>query len=125
MKLIKQPEGSSLCGQACVAMLAGVSLEKSVSVFGKRGGTTTKEVIAALKKLGVKCGNKLFLAKNHIMTPICIAKLHFSWDKSHTHWTIYHNGVFYDPAIGKTERYPEGVRVTSFLPVYMEGSANE
>ncbi len=120
MKLIYQPEGSSLCGQACVAMLANVSLEKSVATFGKRGGTTTKEVVAALKALGVRCGNELLRTKNNAMTPVCIVKLHFDWDKIHTHWTIYNRGIFYDPAIGMTEKYQEGVRPTSFLPIFEE-----
>jgi len=60
MKLVRQPEGSSLCGQACVATIAGVSLEESIRAFdGTRGGTRTKQVINALRKFGIACGDKL------------------------------------------------------------------
>lgn len=120
MRLVLQPEGSSLCGQACVAMLADITLDQSITIFKRRGATTPKEVVSALHALGIKCGDKLLLARNHEMPPICMAKLHFAWDTAHTHWTVYNNGTFYDPAIGIVKEYPEGVRLTSFLPIFME-----
>jgi hypothetical protein len=40
IKWIQQPEGSSLCGQTCVAMIAGITLEESIGAFGgKKRGT--------------------------------------------------------------------------------------
>jgi hypothetical protein len=61
---IYQPPGSSLCGQTCVAMLAGISLEESISAFnGKRGGTLTRDVVDAFRKLGIHCGDKLIHLK--------------------------------------------------------------
>lgn len=119
MKLVIQPEGSNLCGQACVAMLTGIPLEKSIETFGRRGATTRGEVVAALKGLGVSCGDRLISAKTHPLPPVCIAKLRFDWDKNHTHWTVYNRGIFFDPAIGMLAQYPPGVRITSFLPVHL------
>ncbi len=123
---IFQPSGSSLCGQTCVAMIAEVSLEESIEAFGgKNGGTRTKDVVTALQKLGIQCDEKLTRFKG-ILPDVSIVKLHFD-DVTGTHWTLWCNGRFYDPSrygnsslnTSKTE-YPEGVRITSYLPIFME-----
>lgn len=117
MNLILQPEGSYLCGQTCVAMIAGVTLEKSIAIFGKRSGTSTKDVVRALRALGVDCGDGLILARTHKRPPLCMAVLHFDgiWQ---THWTIWNGDHFVDPSIGLVAEYGEGVRVTSYLPIF-------
>jgi hypothetical protein len=118
LKLIRQPENSSLCGQACVATIVGVSLEESIAVFGTKGGTRTKQVIAALRKLGIKCGDGLVSLKKSQKPPLCIVKQHFD-DCKHTHWVVYNNGLYYDPDVGVYREYVEGMRETSYLPVYL------
>jgi hypothetical protein len=120
MKLLRQPEDSSLCGQTCVAMLAGVSLEESIKVFDTKGGTKTKQVLATLKHFGVKCGDLTRLKNGVKKSPICIVKLHFK-DCDDTHWTVYNCGIYYDPDLGVVAGYPkEWVRETSFLPIELE-----
>lgn len=118
MKLVRQPEDSCLCGQACVATIAGVSLEESIRAFGgKRGKTRTKEVAKALHDLGVTSGDSLTrISKNEGKPNCCIVKLHFK-NTENTHWTVYYNGLFYDPALGILKDYSEGTRQTSFLPI--------
>lgn len=115
-RYIRQPEGSNLCGQTCVAMIADIPLEESITAFGKRSCTTTKDVIKALRSLGISCGDSLISLKKQEKTPTCMVVLHFEGAK-HTHWTIYHDGLYYDPASGIGSGYPAGVRETSFLPV--------
>lgn len=126
MKLVRQPENSSLCGQACVATIAGVSLEESIAAFnGTRGGTRTKQVVEALRKLNISCGDKLVSLKKGIKPPVCIAKLHFN-DCKFTHWTVYYCGLYLDPDIGVLTGYCDGVRETSYLPIYIqEANQNE
>lgn len=121
MKLVRQPEGSSLCGQACVATIAGVSLEESIRAFdGTRGGTRTKQVINALRKFGIACGDKLLrITKKQNKTSTCIVTLHFDGCKG-KHWVVYHEGRYLDPDVGIVTKYPSYVRETSFLPVYLE-----
>jgi hypothetical protein len=119
IKWIQQPEGSSLCGQTCVAMIAGVTLEESIEAFGgKRSGTRTKDVVIALRKLGIN---------GQCYPDTCIVKLHFDGQKN-THWTIWHEGKFYDPEAYHNfflnefmggNKYWEGVRQTSYLPIFM------
>jgi hypothetical protein len=128
IKWLQQPEGSSLCGQTCVAMIAGITLEESIAAFGgKRSGTRTKDLVAALRKLGIDCGDPpLARIKYQCYPDTCIVKLHFD-NKTHTHWTLWHNGRYYDPDFtGQYTlncykgKYPEGVRATSYLPIYLE-----
>lgn len=59
MNLITQPPGSSLCGQACVAMIAGISLEESIKIFGHSHSSKTKQIIKALKSLGIYPSERL------------------------------------------------------------------
>lgn len=116
LNYVSQPEKSWLCGQACVAMLADITLTKSIAIFGKRSGTTTKDVIKALRSLGVNCGDKLISLKKQSKSPVCMVVLHDN--TKNTHWTVYCNGLYYDPAAGIGNVYPEIVRETSFLPIY-------
>jgi hypothetical protein len=96
---IFQPSGSNLCGQTYVAVIAGVSLEESIAAFGgKRGATRTKEVAAALRKLGIDFGDPLLVRMKGQEMPItCIAKLRFDDNRNNTHCTLWHKGQFYDP----------------------------
>lgn len=117
---LQQPEKSSLCGQACVAMIAGITLDESIKVFRTKGGTRTSDVYRALTTLGIKCGDKLVRLKDGIQKPnICIVKLHFS-DTKNTHWTVWNHNHFYDPGLEfPIEEYPKHlVRETSFLPIF-------
>jgi hypothetical protein len=126
-----QPLDSSLCGQTCVAMIAGISLEESIAAFGgTRGATRTKHLAEALQKLGVKCGDPPLTRLPNPwgwddLPMTCIVKIHFEWTKV-THWAIWHNNRFYDPSefghelLYKNITYPPGVRVTSYLPIFMQ-----
>lgn len=119
MKHINQPPGSSLCGQTCVAMIAGITLEESISVFGKSGETETREVITALNKLGISCGDKLIRVKKGVdLPPCCIIVLHYDGaPMRHWHWVVYYGGLYYDPAESIGTGYKAGVKITSYLPV--------
>jgi hypothetical protein len=130
IKWMQQPPGSSLCGQTCVAMIAGITLDESIESFGgKRGGTRTKELVAALRKLGINCGDPPLVRINGQCYPdTCIVKLHINHEdyKKSTHWVIWHEGRYYDPSlIGQYTlncykgKYPEGIRPTSYLPIFM------
>jgi hypothetical protein len=128
---MQQPEGSSLCGQTCVAMIAGVTLEESIAAFGgKRGATRTKDLVNALRKLGINCGDPpLVKIKYQCYPDTCIVKLHIDHPdlKKSTHWVVWHNGKYYDPSyLGQYTlycnkgMYPEGIRATSYLSIFME-----
>jgi hypothetical protein len=83
----------------------------------KKGGTRT---------LGVECGDPpLTRYRRDCLPDTCIVMLHFDFQK-HRHWVIWHEGRFYDPSIegdfvlNETKhKYPVGVRLTSYLPIFM------
>jgi hypothetical protein len=97
-----QPEESNLCGQTCVAMIAGVSVEEAVRIFGTKGKTRTKQVADALRSLGLECSDKLTRVPqqdDYKLPQTCIVKLKIDWHpKQHTHWTLWHKDRFYDPS---------------------------
>jgi hypothetical protein len=128
IKHMYQPVGSSLCGQTCVAMLAGITLDQAIEAFGgKKGGTRTKDVVAALRKLAINCGDPPLtrFTGDNCLPDTCIVKLHIDGAK-HTHWVVWHEGRFYDPSwygdscLNKTKnKYRQGIRHTSYLPVFL------
>ena len=138
IQLVKQPVNSRCCGQACVAMLAGVTLNESVRIFGKRSTTTTKDVVAALRKLGIQCGDRAVrLGKGVWKSGRCMVVVHAKGDKKYLHWVVYGDGRYYDPAAGiapglnephydpHTDEYREYEierYETSYLPVYRGGA---
>lgn len=124
MNLIIAPEGSNCCGQACVAMAAGVSLDRAIEAVGhkKQRGTRTKEIIAALHSLGIKTAAKVRpmsrtkpVLPKRAMVSICTNKVGREYKLGH--WLLYWDGVMYDPR----GTWPEGYRdwvITSFLEIY-------
>jgi len=93
-------------------MIAGISLDESIAAFGR--------------KLGIECGDPplIRIDGNCFISDTCIVKLHFDWI-SKTHWTVWHEGRYYDPSrvlaeqLANMGRYPDGVRATSYLPIYL------
>jgi len=99
MKHIYQPEGSKSCGQHCVAMIAGISVEESIAAFGHDKGTRRKAVIEVLKKLGLNPGKKAYRFILQKQLPeLCM--LIIKWDKKGSHWVVYNNGKIYCPLYG-------------------------
>jgi hypothetical protein len=126
MQLVLQPEGSSLCGQACVAMAAGVSLEAATKAVGhgKERGTYTREIIAALRALNISCADrcrrigrvKSFLPPRGLIV-ISRPKKEGRRRRSLFHWMLVWDGVVYDPGGCWPGGYVDW-RITSYLEIY-------
>ena len=101
MKHMRQPEGSNLCGQTCVAMLIGEkNLDYVISDMRKRGKTTRKDLYQALVDYGLKPGEKLI--RGYPATPDVTAIVRVKWkDINQTHWVVYQNAWVFDPALGE------------------------
>lgn len=103
MKLINQPELSSTCGQTCVAMIAGITLDESIKLFKFKGPTTTKQIAKVLRKLGFKCEDKLERFGSRFILPtdgIYLFKLKYNNKKGgRWHWVIWNGkeNCWYDP----------------------------
>lgn len=117
---IIQPEGSSLCGHCCVAMAADVSLDRAIEEIGHEHGSTTKDLIGALRSLGVGCADKMqrISKKRPIVPKRAIVLIHRPPDGPHrswqTHWMLAWDGEILDPG----NRWPDAYknwRITSYL----------
>lgn len=124
MNLVKQPPKSNCCGQACVATIAGISLDEAIALFGKRGKTRASDVREALRKRGFDPYGRLV---RMCKTSPWISRV---WDSATLvvkfkegkfgHWVVRHKGKFYDPACGvfrDVPKYLANAKVTSFLIV--------
>ena len=119
---IIQPPESSLCGHCCVAMAAGVGVERVIEEIGHEDGTTTKELVAALHALNVPCGGTLlrFSRVKPVLPKRCIVYIHRYGEKGREprgHWMLSWDGKIYDPG----GRWPEGYanwRITSYLEIF-------
>lgn len=121
MTLVSAPTGTSLCGQACVAMAAGISLAEAVKAVGheKAIGTETWEIVAALRKLGLKCADRCRRVSKRvpIYPPRALLVIRTK-NKKLYHWMLYWDGVVWDPR----EQYPnyDGWEVTSYLEIFKD-----
>lgn len=96
------------CGQAVIAMLAGVSVEDVISVVKTEKETTLKDMFSALEhyKISYQRERKQISEKNEL-PPICILSLETPkcW-----HWSLYFNGTFFDPEYGVLSDFPPSNR---------------
>lgn len=116
MNLIRQPRGSSLCGQACIATICEVSLDEACKMVGTKGYTTTKRLIQALTMMGMSTGSRL----KRGMPESGLAILKVTRFDGRSHWVIWKNGKFYDPAAGVFRGLPsylQNSKVTSHLRI--------
>lgn len=122
LQLVRQKPKSFNCGQCCVAMLAGVTRKQANKVFGSKGGTTTKQVVRALKKLGLAPAERVRTFRSEGSLPAtCLLRLKYA-GRAHGHWVVYNAGLIYCPGRGI---YPfaqllaaaPGTTCASYLPV--------
>ena len=100
MKLILQPEGSTICGQCCVAMIVGVPLKSCLNVFCHDWATSAKVVRWALKYYHYTPHKRLLRFKSEADLPaLCILKLAYRFQKM-GHWVVYNAGQVYCPTHG-------------------------
>jgi hypothetical protein len=121
MDHVQQPYGSNLCGQACIAMLSGSSLNDAVRLVGKSGLTRTRDLVAAIRTgrgflMGVRCPDSLIRLRENSLPRNCIVKAS-SPDRKRSHWMLIWKYVLHDPSV--TFLSPDVCRwdITSYLPL--------
>lgn len=125
MKLLKQPTDYS-CGQTCVAMIANVSPKEVIDIVNeeyKKGknwawrGTCARQLVKALKRLGIPSRRKLIKKKEGISLPsLCIVRLTITKERW-AHWAVHKNGHILDPYYGKDPNWPKKAHITSYLEI--------
>lgn len=104
MDVIIQPE-DGLCGQSCVAMLAGVTIAEVISVMDCREWQATMGmVVSALNYYGIDHSHVIIYTEGR---PAVLPKCCIMMEKMgrFCHYLIHFNGKFYDSNLGVLEEY--------------------
>lgn len=120
----------SNCGQSCVAMLAGITIELAEKIIGHGHETRTRELVAALRSLGIQCGDRLRRMTPYTELPataiVKVVRYRHGRPCVHdAHWVVRHDGDIYDPAAtrGQALYMDHGVwtKLSSYLEVDLNG----
>ncbi len=93
------------CGQAVLAMLLGVSVESICAELQNERETTFREMKQVLESRGFKLSAERKQAGSKADLP-SIALLSLETPRC-WHWSLYAEGIFYDPEHGVMEDFPE------------------
>ena len=102
--VIIQPE-DGLCGQTCVAMLAGVTIAEVISVMDCREWQATMgRMISALNYYGIDHSDVIMYTegKDTVLPKCCIMMERMG---RFCHYLIHYDGRFYDSNLGVLEEY--------------------
>ena len=100
---IKEPTDLQ-CGQAVLAMVSGKSVDEIVKMLGNDRETTLKEMKDSLDILGFEVSSQRFEAHSKDQLPE-LAMLSLETPRC-WHWSLYHEGLFYDPEHGVLQDFP-------------------
>lgn len=104
MQVIMQPE-DGLCGQACVAMLAGNTIAEVISVMDCREWQATMgRMISALNYYGIDHSDIIMYTegKETVLPECCILMEKMG---RYCHYLIHYDGKYYDSNLGVLEEY--------------------
>ena len=122
---IHQLEGSKSCGQACVAMVLGTSLDEAIELFGHDGATYAREIAAIVRLSGLPCPPKMKRTKGEKLPRRGILWARW-YDKDgkmikrRGHWMVAWDGKIHDPGPGgrfKKMSAAGGAKVTAYLEI--------
>jgi len=119
MKLIMQPTALT-CGQACIAMIAGKSVEEVIKDMKTDAATSIGQLMEILDFYGIKHAerNKRISKKNPVPYGYSILTVHMN--AGYTHWVLFCDNQYFDPEFGLIAgEYTHG-RITSFLEIYAD-----
>jgi RimJ/RimL family protein N-acetyltransferase len=111
---MKQPT-EYLCGQAVIAMLAGVSVNEVIDFLQNDKGTSDAELKNALKWYGFKlAANKRTKYEDGKLPECAILGVKLP---SYGHWSLYYKGKFYDPEFGVSDTLHENAVLRFYYEV--------
>ena len=104
---IKEPTPLQ-CGQAVLSMLSGLSVDEVIKITGTNRETNLKQMFLFLDRQGIKYSTDRVAVNGKDQLPdVCILSLETPrcW-----HWSLYFDGVFYDPEHGIMDDFPQSNR---------------
>jgi hypothetical protein len=103
IKYLKQPQ-SGLCGQTCIAMLAGISIDEVIRVMkSTKWQASMSKVIETLDYFGFSYRQAVYTKGRKVELPNCCIVNAKGEKKSHL--MIYYDGKYYDPTDGILQEY--------------------
>lgn len=118
IEVIKQPH-DGLCGQSCVAMLAGISLDDTINIMhcGEWQATMDK-IINALNYFGIDHSEEIIYTNGRadVTLPKCCVVMEKMG--RYSHYLVYFNGVGYDSNLGLIDDY-DVTKVKGYMEVYV------
>ena len=92
------------CGQAVLAMLTGLSVQKVAEELNNDRETNLKEMKSFLRAHGLRISDERKQAERRTeLPPVCLLSLETPrcW-----HWSLYCEEIFYDPEHGVMDDFP-------------------
>ena len=117
---IKEPTGY-LCGQSCIAMLAGVTVDEIIDVIKTNKGTSKQDLKKALNYYGIQYAPTSTRFDENIALPdLCVLRMmvNKSNGEEYGHWGLYYNGIYYDPEFGVLNECPPEAKIFQVWEIY-------
>lgn len=100
---LQQPQ-SGLCGQTCVAMLAGVNVDEVIKTMkSKRWESSLSKVLETLDYYGLPRRKPVYTKGREVELPKCCIVNSKGGDTGHL--MVYYDGKYYDPSNGVLQDY--------------------
>ena len=106
IQVIRQ-DHDGLCGQACVAMLAGITIAEVIAIMDCREWQATMgRMISALNYFGIDHSDIIIYTEGRqtVLPKCCIMMERMG---RYCHYLVYYNGKYYDPNFGVMEEYDQ------------------
>lgn len=124
---IAQVPRTECCGQACIAMILGVTLRDAVMLVGHADGTSTQELAEVLQWFDVSCGDRLSRAFKRGFPADCLVRVSTHRFSRASHWIVRLRGIWFDPGLCRPVdgRSPGPKVVLGYLPLANLRAARE
>jgi hypothetical protein len=123
-KIIHLEQTGRNCGQTCVAMLTGMSIDEVACRIGKSGPTHYKDLLKILRKtFHVR---DLVLCRREPFSPYAgqthLCRVRYPHPRYWSHWIVIDNNAVFDPSAPRKLQFrdwqkglPEGAHITSYV----------
>jgi hypothetical protein len=119
-----EQNGKRNCGQTCVAMLTGMSIDEVCCRMGKKGATHYKDLLDILRESFYL--TSIGFCRNEPFSPyaghVHLCRVRYPHRRYWSHWVIIDNTIVYDPSRTRTLTFriwlhslPEGTHITSYV----------